>query len=72
MRVRVLLRLASLGVGRRLGVLRGRAVVLRLGEFTTVMEPGVTDEVAPSEATRIVPGLTEAEALGCDEVPSAS
>ena len=42
------------------------------GEFTTVMEPGVTDEVAPSEATRIVPGLTEAEALGCDEVPSAS
>ena len=42
------------------------------GEFTTVMEPGLTEGVAPSEATRIVPGLTEAEALGCAEVPSAS
>ena len=42
------------------------------GEFTTVMEPGVTEAVAPSEATRIVPGLTEADALGFAEVPSAS
>ena len=64
MRVRVLLRLVSLGVEE--------SRCSASGEFTTVMEPGDTEGVAPSEATRIVPGLTEAEALGCAEVPSAS
>ncbi len=65
MRVRALLRLVSLGVG-------GRLVVFRVGGVHHGNGAGLTEGVAPSEATRIVPGLTEADALGCAEVPSAS
>ena len=39
--------------------------------MTTVMEPGATEALGLSEATLIVPGFTDAEALGCAEVSSA-